>query len=99
AACLILGRSEQELRELGLEDMLTRDGRRVFEEVRASFSEGLFPNGVDLAVRTGDGRRRILDVSFSSVLREHRGVIVSLRDVTDDRATARELTKTKEFLQ
>ncbi len=99
AACVILGRSEQELGAIGLEDMLTRDGRRTFESVRQSFEEGIFPNGVDLPVRTGDGRRRILSVSFSSVLREHRGVIVSLRDVTGDRATARELTKTKEFLQ
>lgn len=99
ASCIILGRSEQELKALGLEDMLTRDGRKAFEGVRASFEDGIFANSVDLPVRTGDGRRRVLNVSFSSVLREHSGVIVSLRDVTDDRATARELTKTKEFLQ
>ncbi|HHH30752.1 MAG TPA: PAS domain S-box protein, partial [Polyangiaceae bacterium] len=45
------------------------------------------------------GDRRILNVSFSSVLREHDGVIVSLRDVTEDRALEREHNKTQEFLQ
>ena len=99
AACVILGRSEQELAAIRLEDMLTRDGRKRFDAVRRSFDDGIFPNSVDLPILTGDGRRRVLNVSFSSVLREHHGVIVSLRDVTDDRATARELTKTKEFLQ
>jgi PAS domain S-box-containing protein len=99
AACIILGRSEQELRAAGLDDILTRDGRKIFAGLQSSFADGIFPNAVDLPVRTGDGRRRVLNVSFSSVLHEHRGVIVSLRDVTDDRATARELTKTKEFLQ
>lgn len=99
AACVILGRGERELGAIRFEDVLTRDGRKRFESVRRAFDEGIFKSSVDLPVRTGDGRRRVLNVSFSSVLREHRGVIVSLRDVTDDRATARELTKTKEFLQ
>jgi PAS domain S-box-containing protein len=99
AACVILGRGEQELSKIRMDDMLSRDGRKKYETVRASFEQGIFPNSVDLPVLTGDGRRRVLNVSFSSILREHRGVIVSLRDVTDDRATARELNKTKEFLQ
>jgi PAS domain S-box-containing protein len=99
AACVILGRSEQELKDIRFDSMLTNDGRKRFRAVRQSFADGLFPNSVDLAVRTGDGKRRVLNVSFSSVLREHSGVIVSLRDVTRDRATARELTKTKEFLE
>ncbi len=99
AACIILGRGEPELKELRLDDMLTQDGRTSFEDVRSSFEDGVFPSSVDLPIRTGDGRRRVLNVSFSSVLREHRSVIVSLRDVTDDRSMARELTKTKQFLQ
>jgi PAS domain S-box-containing protein len=99
AACVILGRSEEELKDIRFDSMLTNDGRKRFRMVKQSFEHGVFPNSVDLPVRTGDGRRRVLNVSFSSVLREHSGVIVSLRDVTKDRATARELTKTKEFLE
>ena len=99
AACVITGRSEQELRSGTFERTLTPDGRQRFVQLRDAFADGIFPNNVDLPIRTGDGRRRVLNVSFSSVLHEHNGVIVSLRDVTDERALARELTKTKEFLQ
>ena len=97
AAC-VTGRSEQELRNGTFEQTLTR-WRQRFAQLREAFNDGIFPNNVDLPFRTGDGRRRVLNVSFSSVLHEHNGVIVSLRDVTDERALARELTKTKEFLQ
>src|SRR6185437_12611649 len=43
--------------------------------------------------------RRVLSVSFGSVLREEGVILVSFRDVTVDRATAVELVKTKEFLE
>jgi PAS domain S-box-containing protein len=44
--------------------------------------------------------RLILSFSFSSVLREDSGaILVSFRDVTVERATEAELTKTKEFLE
>lgn len=99
AACVVCGRSEEELRDEPFDRILTRDGKRRFAELRASFEQGLFPHNVDLPIRTGGEARRVLNVSFSSILREHRGVIVSLRDVTEDRALARELNKTKEFLQ
>ena len=98
ASCVITGRSEQELRDGKFEQLLSPDGLERFKEIRASFAEGIFPNKVDLPIRTGDGRRCVLSVSFSSLLGDS-GVITSLRDVTEDRATARELTKTKEFLQ
>jgi PAS domain S-box-containing protein len=99
AACVICGRDEEEMRGARFETMLSDDGEDRYREVRASFAEGLFPQGVDLPIKTGSDEHRILNVSFSSVLREHDGVIVSLRDVTYDRALDRELNKTKEFLQ
>ncbi len=99
AACSITGRAESDLRRIRFDDILPPDGRRQFEELRASFERGVFASNVDLPVLNPAGERRILSVSFNSVLREDEGVIVSLRDVTADRATARELTKTKEFLQ
>ncbi len=98
AACVIAGRSEQELRAGHFEQMLTPDGLERFAQVKASFEDGIFPSNIDLPIRTGDGRRRVLNVNFSSLLGDG-GVIISLRDVTEDRALARELTKTKEFLQ
>jgi PAS domain S-box-containing protein len=99
AACSITGRGVDELRTIRFDDLLPADGRRQFEQLKRSFERGVFANNVDLPIRTADGGRRILSVSFNSVLREEDGVIVSLRDVTADRAIARELTKTKEFLQ
>jgi PAS domain S-box-containing protein len=44
-------------------------------------------------------QKRVLSVSFGSVLREDGVILVSFRDVTVDRATASELVKTKEFLE
>jgi len=99
AACVACGRSEEELRQEPFDRILTKDGKRRFGELQASFKEGLFPHNVDLPIRTAAGDRRILNVSFSSVLHEHDGVIVSLRDVTEDRALEREHNKTQEFLQ
>jgi PAS domain S-box-containing protein len=43
--------------------------------------------------------RRVLSVSFGSVLREDGVILVSFRDVTADRATEAELVKTKESLE
>jgi PAS domain S-box-containing protein len=57
---------------------------------------------VDFTIRRGepDYETLILSFSFSSVLREDSGaVLVSFRDVTVDRATEVELTKTKDFLE
>ncbi|MCC6525566.1 MAG: PAS domain S-box protein [Polyangiaceae bacterium] len=103
AACAVLGRRESELEGCAFDELLAKDSHRRFERLRESFAHGVFPSNVDLAVRTGHAERRVLSVSFNSVLREDgvedSGIIVSLRDVTEDRATARELTKTKEFLQ
>jgi PAS domain S-box-containing protein len=99
AACNITGRGPAELRGASFERILSKDGRRTFDDVRAGFGAGLFPSAVDLPIRKGDGTRRVLSVSFSNVLGEGRGILISLRDVTRERALARELTKTKEFLQ
>jgi PAS domain S-box-containing protein len=99
----ILARSEEELSKQRLADIVAPEAHEKLEEIRTGFARGVFPNMVDLAVRRCTETfcdTRILSVSFSSVLREDSGAIVmSFRDVTDDRATAAELTKTKEFLE
>jgi PAS domain S-box-containing protein len=52
----------------------------------------------DLRVKRKDEVQRVLSVSFSSLLREDNAILVSFRDVTDDRSTAAELARTKDFL-
>jgi PAS domain S-box-containing protein len=99
----ILARSEEELSKQRLADIVAPEDVGQLEEIRAGFARGVFPNMVDLTIRRCTEtfcETRILSVSFSSVLREDSGaIVVSFRDVTDDRATAAELTKTKEFLE
>jgi PAS domain S-box-containing protein len=99
----ILGRTETELvRGTFGEIVDPRDAPRL-AQIRAGFAAGEFPQMVDLAIRRagpGGEERRILSVSFGSVLHEDGGaVLVSFRDVTVERATEAELTKTKDFLE
>ena len=99
AACEITHRTVDELREGNFEQLLYADGRKRYEKLTASFALGVFPNNVDLPLRTPEGARRVLSVSFNSTLQEESGIIISMRDVTKERALARELNRTKEFLQ
>jgi PAS domain S-box-containing protein len=99
AACRMTGRAEEELRGHRLEDMLFADGRKRLRELQDGFAQSIFPSSVDLPIRTNNDDRRVVNVSFNSMLEDHQAVILNFRDVTDERALARELTKTKEFLQ
>jgi PAS domain S-box-containing protein len=96
----ITGRTEAQLAERALADLVDERDKRTMEEIHAGFLRGMYPHMVDLAIVRGDGARRVLSVSFGSVLREDSGaILVSFRDVTADRATEAELIKTKEFLE
>lgn len=98
----ITGRTAEVLAQANLADLVDPRERPLLEDVRAGFVKGSFPHMVDFTIRRGepDYERLILSFSFSSVLREDSGaVLVSFRDVTIDRATEIELTKTKDFLE
>jgi len=99
SACDIFGLPAGELQGSDVAQLLSRDGAARFAEVRTALAQSQYPRNVDLAIRTPPGQRRILNVSFSSVRQEPDSVMVSLRDVTAARTLARELTKTKEFLE
>ncbi|MFO0761181.1 MAG: PAS domain S-box protein [Byssovorax sp.] len=97
----ITGHTEAELAGMRFRDIVDPVSREVLAGVKQGFAEGAVSRMVDLTIRrAGSGDRRILSVNFSSVLREESGaILVSFRDVTDDRATAAELSKTKDFLE
>jgi PAS domain S-box-containing protein len=99
-AHVITGRSEEELGRITFGDLVDPADQARLEQIRAGFSRGEFPHMVDLTIARQDGsEKRVLSVSFGSVLREDGVILVSFRDVTADRATEAELVKTKDFLE
>ena len=99
ATCRITGRPAEELRRGPFAAVLCEEDTARFRELSDSFSQGAFPSNVDLSIQTPAGEARMVNVAFNSMIREEGNVIVSLRDVTSERALARELAHTKEFLQ
>ncbi|MDC0748540.1 PAS domain S-box protein [Polyangium mundeleinium] len=99
----ITGLSEEQLAASRLADVVDPKDLPTLNRIRRSFKRNIFPHMVDITIRRSSEiacERRIISVSSSSVLREDGGaILVSLRDVTDDRAIAAELKKTKEFLE
>ncbi len=93
----ITGYSEDDLRGRRLQDLF--EDRAMADALGSGFARGVFPKGVDVLVRRNDGRTAILNVNFSSVLREEGIVLCSFRDVTRSREVEAELVKTKDFLQ
>jgi PAS domain S-box-containing protein len=99
AACHITGRDHESLRGTSFLDVLCEDGHQRFLQLRDRVKDGEAFGNEDLPIDLPNGQRRVLNVSVNNMLNAHGGLIVSFRDVTEDRAIARELTKTKEFLQ
>ena len=99
----ITGRSEAELGRGTFAGLVDPADLPRLSQIRAGFAQDEFPHMVDLSIRRqapGGGDRRTLSVSFGSVLHEDGGaILVSFRDVTAERATEAELTKTKDFLE
>jgi PAS domain S-box-containing protein len=90
---------EAELRGRRLGELFPDEDARTLHELRMGFAKGHFPQGIDLRVKRKDGAALTLSVNFNSVLREEGAILCSFRDVTQERAVAAELTKTKDFLQ
>ncbi|HVY47553.1 MAG TPA: PAS domain S-box protein, partial [Minicystis sp.] len=99
----ITGLGEKQLATSPFAELIDPRDRPKLEEIRAQFAQGEAAHTLDLTIRRtaqSSCEKRTLSVSFSTVLREESGaILVSFRDVTADRATAAELTKTKEFLE
>lgn len=95
----IVGRPEEELRGKPLLDLLTPADRRQMVHLWRGVRRGEYPQALDLHMRRNDGSIRVLSCSFASLLEGEGAVLFSFRDVTDERETAAELAKTKEFLE
>jgi PAS domain S-box-containing protein len=98
----ISGLTEADVRGKSLIQLLVLDDRlRMLRIWRGVKQTGSYPRDVDLRVQLGgeQGEVRTFNCSFSSLLEGDGAVLFSFRDVTKDRETARELAKTKEFLE
>ncbi len=95
----ITGYTEPELRGETFKGVIGPGQRERLHAIRMGFSNGVYPQGVDITVRHKDGRLITLSSNFNSVLREEGAVLCSFRDVTAERAVEAELLKTKNFLQ
>ncbi len=94
----ILGFEDDALKKKQFRDLFSEDHYRA-DLLMQGFTEGEFPQGVDVRLGTHSGRVITASMSFSSVLHEDESVLFSFRDVTEERSTAIELKQTKEFLE
>jgi PAS domain S-box-containing protein len=95
----ITGYEEADLRGGRAGDLFAPEEIGRARELRIGFTQGRFPQGVDIRVKRKNGEVATLNFNFNSVLREEGVVLCSFRDVTVERATAQELQKTRDFLQ
>jgi PAS domain S-box-containing protein len=95
----IIGFTETELVGMPLDELLVEEERARARRLLRGFSEGVYPRGIDLRIRTSHGEPMVANVSFSSVLHGERAVLFGFRDVTLERKTAVELKQTKDFLE
>jgi PAS domain S-box-containing protein len=96
----ITGYSDGDLQGRRVGDLFaSEEGLRLAHELRVGFSQGRYPQNVDLRIKRKRGEVGVLSANFNSVLREEGVVLCTFRDVTAERAVEQELLKTKEFLQ
>ncbi|MEZ4407450.1 MAG: PAS domain S-box protein [Polyangiales bacterium] len=93
----ITGWTEDEMRGGLVQRIVLPDDLKVVRALRGQLAAGQHATSVDVRIQRRDGSQRTLSVSTAPV-REEEAVLVTFRDVTEDRATARELARAQEFL-
>lgn len=94
----LTGYSEIDLDGKQLKEVVVEEDREKAREILRT-SKNDAPRAVDLKIRRKDGDVRIFSLTCSSVLHEEGAVLLTLRDVTAERAGVHELAQTKEFLE
>ncbi len=82
-----------------LEDLILDEEKHNFQNAVASVLGGKNLEAFDLNLSTTSGQPVCVSVSTSTVLSKSGAVILSFREVTQERALEIELRKTKEFLE
>ncbi|UJR85551.1 PAS domain S-box protein [Sandaracinus amylolyticus] len=95
----IAGVTEDDVRGRSLLSIIHPGDRKAMVEIWAGVREGHYPQGVDLRLDRKDGEVRVVSCAFASLLEGEGAVLFSFRDVSEERETAAELAKTKDFLE
>lgn len=95
----LTGTDEPAMRGAAFHGFVHAEDRSTLQRTWPQVRSGERPAGVDLRIGPSGGPFRIVNCSFSSVAEGEGAVLVSLRDVSDERETARELATTKDFLE
>jgi PAS domain S-box-containing protein len=98
-ARVITGYTESDLRGRRVGDLFADEDAPLAHELRLGFSQGRYPQNVDVRIKRKAGEVGVLSVNFNSVLREEGVILCTFRDVTAEREVEHELHKTKDFLQ
>jgi len=95
----ITGYSQEDLGARRVGDLFPTEDARLAHQLRVGFTEGRYPQNVDIRIKKKSGDIAILSVNFNSVMREEGVTLCTFRDVTAERAVEQELVKTKDFLR
>jgi PAS domain S-box-containing protein len=95
----ITGYGQQGLIGTKLFDLLAPNDHELARTILGGFKNNVFPQGVDLRIQKKDHTEIVVSINFSSVMREENAALFTFRDVTEERATAAQLKRTKEFLE
>ena len=99
AAHAIIGGNGQQLLGVGLSELVPAAERRAVLQIRQQLARGEYPHDVDLTVVHRSSKRVTINGSFSPLSGSDGSVLLSFRDVTEERRTRDDLVHTRNFLQ
>lgn len=97
-AAAITGYPLDEMRRAFAQRLVIPADRPLVRSLQRILRGGELPPPADVRILRRDGALRTLAISLARVVRGESAVLVTFRDVTEDRRVARELAHTKEFL-
>ncbi len=95
----ITGLDESTIRNMKLVDLVDPQDRAKARALATGFAQGHFPRAVDFHLLRATGETIVASCSFARVSESVDMLLVSFRDVTEERHTENELVKTMEFLE
>jgi PAS domain S-box-containing protein len=99
SAAQILGYNTEAYLGRPMWDLVPPAQRKPMRHLRRRLASGLFPHDVDIHMLHQDGRALVINGSFAPLGGTEGAVLLSFRDVTEDRRTRDELLRTRNFLQ